>query len=154
MRTYHRKRWPGVTVDQRRDLPLRYRPSDVLGRELYDILVGIGGWVALIPPIEPDSTILVSHRAQIWDGKRASLWGGIPCECHRNAAWLYKHEGLKIVTGYAMSDDGIWRQHSWALESHRRLIETTVGRVVYYGYVLTQEEAKEFVEQNLFRKYP
>ncbi len=40
-----------------------------------------------------------------------------PSRCHRNVArlWTEKKKGSRLVgigTGYALSDDGLWRRHS------------------------------------------
>jgi hypothetical protein len=58
-------------------------------------------------------------------------------ECHRNVAVLW-FDGVieSIGTGYALSDDGLWRQHSWGLASDGALVETTDERRAYVGVVL------------------
>ena len=38
--------------------------------------------------------------------------------CHENVAelWLSRERGLTAIgTGYALSEDGLWRQHSWGM---------------------------------------
>jgi len=47
------------------------------------------------------------------------------------------------VTGWALSNDGIWRQHTWLLKG-KAIVETTSPREKYYGFVLTDEEANQF----------
>ena len=52
---------------------------------------------------------------------------------------------------YALSEDGLWRCHSWVVQPMARTVrvwETTVKRVAYFGVVLTSEECKDFVENN------
>lgn len=43
--------------------------------------------------------------------------------------------GLTLwMTGYALSDDGLWRQHSWCLDTQEnQIIETTESRIAYFG---------------------
>ena len=75
---------------------------------------------------------------------------GRPCGCHGNAAalWEQNPEHTTLVTGYALSADGLWRQHSWC-ERTARIIETTTPRSCYYGFALTADEAAVFAAANL-----
>lgn len=78
------------------------------------------------------------------------------CGCHSNSAYLYKRnpEKYQIITGYALSDDLVWRCHSWVVESLKngkfKVVETTEPRIEYYGYILNDEEALEFVYNNTY----
>jgi hypothetical protein len=48
---------------------------------------------------------------------------------------------VRIATGYTLSADGLWRQHSWGLDAgDGRVLETTERRVRYRGYVLNDVE--------------
>ena len=47
------------------------------------------------------------------------------------------------MTGYALSDDGLWRSHSWVV-TDEVLYETTVARELYFGIELEEEEALWF----------
>jgi hypothetical protein len=61
--------------------------------------------------------------------------------CHDNVArlWLEGFEGLNgVCIGYALSDDGLWRQHCWGLV-RGGILETTVLRDVYFGIALPPE---------------
>ena len=83
---------------------------------------------------------------------------GEASQCHANSAELYWNNrnnkeltmDVRICTGYALTDDGMWRQHSWIILIDRfnneidTVIETTLKRVAYYGVVLTIEECEEF----------
>ena len=73
-------------------------------------------------------------------------------QCHRNVADKYKRfsfGGFKIVTGYALSGEGTWFQHSWGLGSTGKIMETTSNKYdMYYGYVLNEEESDEFCFNN------
>lgn len=68
-----------------------------------------------------------------------------PSQCHVNVARQLNagREGLTgICTGYALSDDGLWRRHWWGEFADGRLLETTVERVTYFGMSL--RDPKEF----------
>jgi hypothetical protein len=55
-------------------------------------------------------------------------------ECHNNCDKLFKKKIIKkIFTGYALSNDGRWRFHSWCIDIDNILIETTEYRIAYYG---------------------
>lgn len=102
---------------------------------------------------EPDLEALLARGRAF--GGAARLILGQPCQCHMNAADLWEaHRGkLAIVTGYALSRDGLWRQHSWLLRTHptahqRSIIETTARRERYYGFVLDEREADAFCRAN------
>jgi hypothetical protein len=81
---------------------------------------------------------------------------GEPHTCHTNVAyiWYENQEELAIGTGYALSDDGLWRQHSWLVRKEPiaeqySLLETTIKRIKYFGVILTKSEAQAFYEMNV-----
>jgi hypothetical protein len=117
---------------------------------LVDRLLGIAG-VRVVPPGVPDPHLeQLLGQGQLWEGS-AKLGRGIPGRCHQNAVRLYQRNPVRfrVVTGYALSADGLWRQHSWgydtAPQSRRRTVETTERRVRYYGVMLSAAEAEAFV---------
>ena len=115
-------------------------------KPLQDRLLSLDGdWVALEP--EPDLEELL-NKGQITKGK-VICKPMAPCQCHRNCAqyWDEHSKTCKIATGWALSTDGIWRQHTWILKS-KAIIETTELRTLYYGIILRDEEANRFWWQN------
>lgn len=56
-------------------------------------------------------------------------------DCHNNTLrlWNKGRKIYKVVTGYGLSDDGIWRSHSWVIRNGDTLIETTIPRDIYVG---------------------
>lgn len=69
--------------------------------------------------------------------------------CHSNAAFLWKNKISGLVgigTGYALSEDGLWRQHSWCL-TPGGIIETTEVRHTYYGVRLEGARADRFASR-------
>lgn len=123
------------------------------------MLLDIGGWAVVLPFKDPDVQHLL-RRGRRFPGRSISI-PGQPSQCHFNSCCLWEmsknreltpHKDVKICTGYALSRDGVWRQHTWCVfEVGNRLqvIETTVKRVQYFGYVLSDEEAELFVFNNV-----
>jgi hypothetical protein len=70
---------------------------------------------------------------------------GRDSRCHWNVAALYTaaKSNIQICYGYGLSPDGLWRQHSWAVD-RKGIVETTERRVLYYGYRLSAAEAERY----------
>jgi hypothetical protein len=107
------------------------------------------GGIRLVYRDEPDLKLLLK-RGEPFE-ECADLAPGESGQCHLNTArlWSEQRETLAIVTGYALSEDGFWRQHSWLLRQkpdpgESRLIETTMRRAKYFGVILTEAEAERF----------
>lgn len=122
-------------------------------------LLGIGGEAVVWPMMIEEDLEKILKRGFIQHGKHINFMPGETSRCHANVADLWRQNGgrLKIVTGYAMSDDDLWRQHSWLIDMEDRvpgghnlfrIVETTTPRELYYGFVLWQEEAEEFEYNN------
>lgn len=65
--------------------------------------------------------------------------------CHENSYIYYldkleKWEIVDIMYWYALSDDWLWREHSWISNECGDIIETTVERVAYYWFILNKED--------------
>ena len=74
---------------------------------------------------------------------------GTSRECHRNSCLLWRNNtNVTIVTGYALSDDGLWRQHTWCIMGEE-VWESTTRRELYFGYVLNTKEAEKFYAENI-----
>lgn len=114
--------------------------------ELEPKLLPLGGEIVVLRN-EPDLENILK-RGEARSGDKAKMMKRKMSQSHENVAGLYdKHRGLMLpMTGYALSDDGIWRQHSWLLElSSQRVVETTVRRKLYYGFLMTEDEAELFL---------
>src|SRR5581483_8107514 len=72
------------------------------------------------------------EEGRFFPGQGASMLQMIPSECHRNVLLLAVHEKFQWWTGFALSDDGIWRLHSWG-NDRGRVIETTEPSELYFG---------------------
>lgn len=99
----------------------------------------------VVPPIHPETNLvtLLLH-AQVRPGDDAGHAPGAPSNCHDNVLALLAAgttpDGTPITgaeTGYALSDDGLWRQHSWANTPGEKIVETTTPRRAYAGISTT-----------------
>lgn len=114
---------------------------------LREVLLKIGGSEVHIPDDDPDLENVLA-RGQAWRGAVASPAPGLPDRCHQNAIWLWEdnRDDMRIATGYALSDDGGWRSHSWCVDvGGTRVFETTEPRADYYGFIMTEEECEDFL---------
>jgi len=122
-------------------------------RKLVKKLLSYGGEsVALV--FEEDLNKILK-RGVILDGSKSDMMKGEPGSCHTNSACLWrinrnaKSKALVIMTGWALSYDGVWRQHTWVYDKELKIpIETTEKRVAYFGFKLTDPESIKFYEDN------
>ena len=139
------KWWSKENIEEYRDTPIDSRMID-----LHHKLLSFGGSETCFPVIEED-LVKILERGQLWLGDKTKMMKGRASQCHSNSCELYEnnkntHE-VAIATGYALSADGLWRQHSWLVQRNTRsinIIETTVKRVLYFGFIMTEDEAEEF----------
>lgn len=124
---------------------------------LHQLLLSIGGNETCFPPAEEDMEAILK-RGRFYPGY-SKMMVGKPNQCHRNSCelWLNNRRQFQvsIATGYALSTDGLWRQHTWLIHRYRtrtqsrmRLIETTVKRLGYFGFEMAEEEAMAFCSNN------
>lgn len=117
-----------------------------------DLLLSFGGEDVCFLGCEEDAENILRY-GQFWFGKSLRMMKGRPNRCHANAAnlWNNNKDLTRICTGYALSPDGLWRQHSWLVhlkERSNQIVETTVPRVGYFGFCMTQEQCAKFARQN------
>jgi hypothetical protein len=127
--------------------------EEVIGREplageLKELLLGLGGRRVVLPALEPDLAALL-ERGRLWDASKVEMRPLRRSSCHSNTAslWCDSQMRVKIMTGYALSDGGLWVQHSWGWNG-RQAVETTVGRSLYFGYQLDDGESLRFTLAN------
>jgi hypothetical protein len=112
----------------------------------------VHGGEAVVPPLDPlersfAEMLIADGEPQ---GPRARKAGGDRSDCHRNTARLLRAgKAAGIGTGYALSDDGLWRQHTWGLGSDGVVLETTVRREQYWGLQFRGEQATYFADNVL-----
>ena len=101
-------------------------------KPLQDKLLSLGGdWVALQPECNLEDLL---NKGQLFKGK-IIFKPMAPCKCHSAQLWDKHSKTYRIATGWALSSDGIWREHTWLLKG-KAVIETTEPRTSYYGIVL------------------
>jgi len=105
-------------------------------------LKSIGGSVVCASFEEDMDLILSKGRTWVSPGCRIIMRRGEPRNCHQNVLGLWEaNRHFEVVTGYALSADGIWRSHSWCFEPDAyRIVETTTKRAAYHGAPLSQKQ--------------
>jgi len=99
-------------------------------------LLSYGGSL-VVPPGVPESDLGALLAGASMFGPATRFVGRDPNACHHNVAVLWiDGEITSIGTGYALSDDGLWRQHSWGVDADGAVVETTARRRAYVGIVL------------------
>lgn len=117
-------------------------------------LLSIGGIRVVHQPEEDLESILV--RGQIFKPKTIKLMPMKPNRCHGNAGIFWKNfsdangfTNVQIVTGWCLSEDDLWRQHSFIYQPiSDRIVETTTKRKIYFGFALDVSESLWFHENN------
>lgn len=141
-----------IAISKNLEIPA-YNFSYASSNVLKDKLLSFCGNAACI--IEPEEDFQnIMNYGQFWFGKSAKMKKGARSQCHRNSCELWKNNRhlIRICTGYALSEDGIWRVHSWLIRpmpASNQIIETTVKRVAYFGFVMDDTVAEEFCFNNL-----
>lgn len=120
--------------------------------ELRNRLLTFGGEEVCMPFVEADLEKIQS-RGQLWLGDLSTMMVGQRSQCHRNSAllWEANKDVILIATGYALSEDGMWRQHTWCIminDENTYVVETTTPRVAYFGFVMNLDESQTFLYQN------
>ncbi|KAJ3038424.1 hypothetical protein HDV00_000612 [Rhizophlyctis rosea] len=142
-----RSRWSARRINAGLDtLPPKHAPHyywHLARRELERKLIDCGGWAAMV---DAETIPFIVTEGFFLDGDDAVLEEGDPCSCHHNADRLAEENPDTVVamTGYALSDNGMWRTHSWAVRKLEngegfQIVETTAERLAYFGHILRPE---------------
>jgi hypothetical protein len=117
--------------------------------ELRSKLLGHAGEEVLLR-VTPEEIDRLLARGEFHSAKGAGLRRMQANRCHFNTAKLYlTGQAAKIVSGFALSE-GLWRSHTWVLNSRGRITETTELREFYFGTVLEPKEIlPECVDEEL-----
>lgn len=119
--------------------------------ELADRLIRLGG-DDVIAIYEEDLDQLLSE-GRPWPVEGVELRDGGSALFRAAAAALWEslsdadRESARLVTGWALSRDRLWRQHCWVARDGR-VLEPMAERLAYYGIALTPERAQEFCWTN------
>lgn len=122
-------------------------PKDLF--ELKSKILTYAGDMVCMPSFSDADTHFITEYGQLWHGKNHIMKRGLASHCHQNSAiyWNHHKDNTRICTGYALTDDGMWREHSWLIQMNPRsnkIIETTVPRILYFGYVMPTELCEAF----------
>ena len=90
-----------------------------------------------VSPQDDPYAHLTAVHGEFYDGRSAVMVYGQNNRCHDNACMLAQEDpDTYMYTGYALSEDGCWRPHSWA-EKNGTILETTEARLAYFGFRVT-----------------
>ena len=100
------------------------------------------GGSLVVPPRFPSMILMRCWLARRGSRRRFSLFREVTVPVMRT--WRRCGSTVRIPsigTGYALSDDDLWRQHSWGVAVDGVVVETTVEREIYVGIVLSARAA-------------
>jgi uncharacterized protein YodC (DUF2158 family) len=111
--------------------------------ELTTFLLSLGGQL-VVPPIYTDGMV----RRLLVDGlcfadMPLTVEAGEPNDCHGNVVRLWRGGRAMIASGYALSEDGLWREHSWGVRDGT-VVETTEPRQCYWGVLINDDDAGDY----------
>jgi hypothetical protein len=112
-------------------------------------ILSVIGYALVLPHFEEDIIPLISRGEFIQSSDEDILVEGEPIHCHSNAAnlWSQNTNCMNLMTGYGLSDrGGIWTNEELSTDI---IVETTIPRILYYGYRMTPKEAYIFEGKNL-----
>jgi hypothetical protein len=141
-----------MTPEQKKFLQARLREAAKGQPEikrLKSLLLRVGGDFLVAPP-KPDANVVELVTSGFVMSGPVTLKAMKSSMCHQNAAAIWRDRKFGVVgiaTGYALSDDGLWRQHTWGIQ-RTGILETTVERVKYFGILLQGARADHFAECN------
>lgn len=141
-----------MTPEQQQLLERRLRQAVTSQPELErlkEVLLALGGEFLVAPPKADQDLLWLLERGFLMAGPiRLKIMES--SSCHQNVSQVWKNRAIGIVgiaTGYALSDDGLWRQHSWGL-LRDGVLETTEARQKYFGILLQGKAADHFASAN------
>jgi hypothetical protein len=138
-----------IPFNRRRALAAARRRPDL--RKLRRRLLAVGGLEVCMNGMEdPLDVWRMLARGVAADGGPAGFRRMAACRCYQNALALWLKGRGRVVDGWALSEDGLWRAHGWLVTPKGRILETTVRRLAYFGYELTDAEAEALARDNSF----
>ena len=129
--------------DQLADLKRRFDEAAKQQPEIYELrrrLLSLGGVELVTPPNTDEYVVFFNESGRIKGGP-------IKCipmsssEAQNNIVTIWNARMYNVFSlvgigiGYALSDDGLWRQHFWGVR-RRGILETTTKREKYFGCTL------------------
>jgi hypothetical protein len=141
-----------MTKEQKAFLETRYKQFYVKGWDELLIKLKAHGGEMIVPMPENELRVLqLLKYGRVFEGVKIKVKKGKPNKCHENASRLWaESEHLQLVRGYALHDDGLWRQHSWTFDPKTgEIIETTEPATKYFGVVFSDVQAFQYVIENV-----
>lgn len=134
--------------DQRLEAQDATHPGYSAAFNSFGRLLLVNGGDLVVPPNEPDILIgPVSEMGVVRSVEALEVRPMSASDCHFNAASLWRAgEVPSVGTGYAMSDDQLWREHSWGVTGDGAIVETIAPRSIYFGFVFEGEDAGWFAD--------
>lgn len=139
-----------MNIEQKEFLENKYfigKKNIIWLKELKNKLLEIEKNTFLVTPkFDDDINILLKHGVVFKNTDKIIKWLK-PSQCHENSLIIYLNNDNKydIYTWYALSDDWLWRQHSWLIDKkNNKTIETTVWRVKYFWFKLKNTQIEEW----------
>lgn len=115
-------------------------------------LLRFGGTGAITLRIDPREIRRLGTTGQLWTGEGCRTSGGRQSNCHGNSGlyWAANMDRVVLASGVALSEDGLWRSHSWCVVPGERptIVETTTPRLLYFGEAIDAETARIFCHDN------
>lgn len=112
-------------------------------------LLSLGGVELVAPPTtDPGLSLIIKHGRIKRGPIKCMLMSSSECQQNIATYWMTDRVGVfGIGIGYALSDDGLWRQHFWGVR-RRGILETTTKREQYFGVTICAFEAAVFAIVN------
>ena len=133
---------------------LKHRLGEAISKQpeverLKVLLLQFGGEFLVAPrKTDADIPMLLKHGSLMSGPVTLSVMKSSSCHQNVASAWRKREFGIvAIATGYALSEDALWRQHSWGILPDG-VLETTATRLKYFGIVLDIERADFFAKCN------
>jgi hypothetical protein len=142
-----------MTPDQRKFLKGRFQKAILEQpemKQLKSLLLSFGGDFVVAPPkADPDVPRLLRSGFLMSGPILTKLMKTSMCHQNVSTVWTKGQKGLiGIATGYALSDDDLWRQHTWGL-MRDGVLESTEARLKYFGILLQDAAADSFANCNI-----
>lgn len=135
----------GKTIEEQQQMDKMIR--------LRNKLLSFGGEIVYLPLFDP-AFEKIMEKGQYWYGDHIQFTNRYYDRFHGNIAliWEQNKQKYKIATGYALSKNGYWKQHSWIVEPLKRkcrIVETSETYIAYFGFILTEEESRKAFQMRL-----
>ncbi len=125
------------------------RPVEQYAKALCSHLLSLGGKIVALEFVEsPNFCKTLVELGQETSCKNLEIYQGESRQCHITSAvlWSKNRKTYNLFTGFGLSEDGVWRRHSWIVTNKGVLIETTVPREKYFGLSLNAVLAELFLQ--------